>query len=306
MKLSVIVPVYNGESTLKRCVESILAQSFTNWELILVDDGSIDNSGIICNEYVKANSHITVIHKDNRGLSEARNSGLKQVQGEFVTFIDCDDFISEDTFEQVMAFADDDPEIEIVEYPVKVHYGHKSEEELMFDNIVYQDNQSYWIDGKAYTHTYACNKIFRSYLFDEVKFPNGKIFEDAWILPLLLKKNPVIMTISEGMYYYCQNNKSITAQASGKDLQILLNAQIEASNLLNISFNSKEASKWYLHTLNTQLDVCKLCHTNPILPNRKLPYSIASTKNEKIKITILNLFGIDFLCKLKRMMTNRF
>ncbi len=101
-KVSVIVPVYKAEAYLKRCIDSILAQTFTDWELLLVDDGSPDRSGEICDEYAAADSRIRVLHKENGGVSSARNLGLDNMQGEYVTFVDADDWIDIDTFEICM------------------------------------------------------------------------------------------------------------------------------------------------------------------------------------------------------------
>ena len=97
--VSIIVPVYNAEPYLRRCVDSVLAQSFTNWELILIDDGSTDRSGIICDEYALEDNRINVIHKVNGGVSSARNMGLKMARGTWVTFIDSDDTIGENYFD---------------------------------------------------------------------------------------------------------------------------------------------------------------------------------------------------------------
>ena len=301
MKLSVIVPVYQVPGTLRRCVDSIVSQTFTDWELILVDDGSPDNCGVICDEYAEKDSRIKVVHKENGGLSDARNAGLKMAQGEFVTFVDSDDYIRQDTYEQVMKYAADEDDVEIIEFPILVHAGHASQKELRFSDMIYPDARTYWLDGKAYTHSYACNKVFRRYLFLNVEFPKDYKFEDVWALPKVLKHDPVVMTISEGLYYYCWNTDGITVQASGEDLEQLLHAHLEASELLSIPFESDEASLWYLHVLNIQLDVCKRLRIQPRLPNRKLPSCVASTTHERIKVFILNTFGINVLCKLKQL-----
>lgn len=95
-KVSIIVPVYKAEKYLNRCIDSILAQTFTDWELLLIDDGSTDRSGDICDEYAKKDTRIRVFHKENGGVSSARNLGLDSAQGEWVTFIDADDYILPD------------------------------------------------------------------------------------------------------------------------------------------------------------------------------------------------------------------
>lgn len=96
-KVSVIVPVYNVEKYIHRCIDSILSQTFTDWELILVDDGSPDSSGAICDEYAARDARIRVIHKENGGVSSARNVGIKQAAGEWITFVDSDDYLDEDS-----------------------------------------------------------------------------------------------------------------------------------------------------------------------------------------------------------------
>ena len=300
MKLSIIVPVYRVADTLRRCVDSIVSQTFKEWELILVDDGSPDECGTICDEYAEKDNRIRVVHKANGGLSDARNAGLKAAQGEFVTFVDSDDYIRLDTYEQVMKAADEDEELEIIEYPMTVHAGHINEQELRFDNIIYPDSRTYWLDGKAYAHSYACNKVFRRYLFREAEFPKGYKFEDVWSLPRILRNGPVVMTIAEGMYYYCWNEEGITVNASGEDLKQLLDAQMEAARMLDIDWRDEDAAAWYLHVLNTQMDVCKQCKTTPVMPSRQLPTAVARTTHERIKIFILNTWGINVLCKLKQ------
>ena len=159
MKLSIIVPVYRVADTLRRCVDSIISQSFSDWEMILVDDGSPDNCGAICDEYAEKDSRIRVIHQENGGLSDARNAGLKMAKGEFVTFVDSDDYIRQDTYEQVMRYAADEEDVEIIEFPIVVHAGHASQQELRFDDMIFPDARTYWLEGKAYAHSYACNKV---------------------------------------------------------------------------------------------------------------------------------------------------
>lgn len=102
-KISIIVPVYNAERYLHRCIESILAQTFKDFELLLIDDGSKDNSGYICNEYAGKDERVKVWHKENGGVSSARNVGLDNVKGEWVTFVDSDDYISSNYFDNLLA-----------------------------------------------------------------------------------------------------------------------------------------------------------------------------------------------------------
>lgn len=306
MTISAIIPVYNVEATLQRCVESVLNQSFTDWEMVLVDDGSTDGSGAICDQYAREDTRITVIHKENGGLSDARNCGLDAAQGEYVTFIDSDDYISADTFGKIMEVAHNHTEADVIEYPIIVHKGHRSEYHLKFDLQTYDDAKEYWIQCKAYNHTYACNKFFRRHLFTRIRFPKGKYFEDAWTLPLILNEKPVVMTCPEGMYYYCWNAQGISTNPPGDRLRQLLEAEIKASSILGLPLTGEQEAEWYLQVLNTQIDVYRLCGDRPLLLARKLPIGTAHSLPGKIKIVLLNILGIELLCKLYRLIKGKY
>lgn len=131
MKLSIIIPVYRAEDTLERCIGSILHQSFTSYELILVDDGSPDACPLLCDEYAGKDSRIHVIHKENGGLSDARNVGTKRAKGLYITFIDSDDAIGENTLQQLMEELYQHPDVDILEYPIMERIGHPHREKLL-------------------------------------------------------------------------------------------------------------------------------------------------------------------------------
>ena len=125
MKLSIVIPVYRVERTLDRCVESVISQSFRDIQVILVDDGSPDDCPQMCDEWAERDPRIEVIHKRNGGLSDARNYGIYQATGEYITFVDSDDNLSYDhTLAQLMDLLDQHPEYDILEYPVIEHEGH--------------------------------------------------------------------------------------------------------------------------------------------------------------------------------------
>ena len=131
MKLSIIIPVYRAEDTLERCIGSILHQSFTSYELILVDDGSPDACPLLCDEYAGKDSRIHVIHKENGGLSDARNVGIKRAKGLYITFIDSDDTIGENSLQQLMEELYQHPDVDILEYPIMERIGHPHREKLL-------------------------------------------------------------------------------------------------------------------------------------------------------------------------------
>ena len=285
MELSVIIPVYNVEKTLHRCVESVLKQSFQNFEMILVDDGSKDNSAIMVDEIALTDNRISVIHQRNQGLSAARNTGIKAATGRYITFIDSDDFIAQDTFKGIMELLNTHPEYDILEFSVIEKYGSTAQHSLILKDCVYHNKQEYWLKGQAYRHTYAWNKIYRRELFENIEFPKGKNFEDAHTLPKLVNAAKTIATTSLGTYYYCWNNAGITANANGQDLTSLLEA-----HLAYIMNNKKIDANYYTHVLNIQLDVYEATKAMPLLPI--FPFY------GNLKLTLLHLLGIKYLCKL--------
>ena len=285
MELSIIIPVYNVEKTLGRCIESVLRQSFQNFEMILVDDGSKDNSATIVDEIARTDNRISVIHQCNQGLSVARNAGIKVAKGRYITFIDSDDFIAQDTYKSVMELLKAHPEYDILEFSVIEKYGSKAQHPLILDDCVYQNKQEYWLKGQAYRHTYAWNKIYRRELFADIEFPKGRNFEDAHTLPKLMTAARTIATTSLGTYYYCWNDAGITANANGQDLTSLLEA-----HLAYINGNNEIDSTYYTHVLNIQLDVYEATKAVPLLPIRPF-YG-------NLKLILLHLLGIKYLCKL--------
>ena len=166
MKLSVIIPVYRVEDSLDRCVESVLSQHVDDLEVILVDDGSPDKCPSMCDSWAEKDARIRVIHKQNGGLSDARNAGIEVAQGEHITFVDSDDYLAADTLAPLLLMMED---ADIVEYSIR--------NRLSLPDNTYTDMNQYWLTGQAYLHTYACNKIYRSRLFETVRFPKGKVFD---------------------------------------------------------------------------------------------------------------------------------
>lgn len=293
MKLSIVVPVYRVEDTLDRCMESIVGQTFTDWEVILVDDGSPDACPRLCDDWAQRDHRIRVIHKQNGGLSDARNAGIDVAKGEWITFVDSDDFLDKDTYRQVMPLA---MKYDIVEFPVFCFYGSFRQSLLTFSPNAYSDSGIYWLETQAYQHTYAWNKIYRRTLFDEgVRFPVGKVFEDTYTYPKLLQKAKSVYTTDKGLYYYCHNDSGITATAKGEDLEVMLSAHID-------TMKQWCDDLFYMRVLNIQMDVFEQTGRTPILPHRNV--SVCSSSQLpfrlKIKAVALRLFGIKGICKLNK------
>ena len=300
MKLSVIIPVYRVEATLDRCVESVVDQSFPDMEIILVDDGSPDRCPDLCDAWARKDPRIRVIHKENGGLSDARNAALDTAQGEYVTFVDSDDYLDTDTYAEAMATADAPSakggahRNDITEFPLFRHYGTPWQQELHFGHHVYESAADYWLRARAYEHSYAWNKIYRRELFSDVRFPKGKVFEDVFTLPRLLMRARRIATVDAGMYYYCMNRQGITATAGGEQLQMLLDAHREA-------MRQWCDDRYYLHVLNIQADVCELTGQPPALTRRRVsPLAEGLSAAQRMKALALLTLGMDYTCKLNK------
>lgn len=308
MKLTIIIPVYQVKDTLKRCVDSIVNQTFRDWQIILVDDASTDGSGDICDDYSHSNSHIRVIHlRQNSGLSAARNAGLDKAKGEYVTFIDSDDYIASDTLKVLMEELAIHPDYDILEYPVYKHFGSKDQKVLKFSKREYANMQEYWLEGTAYKHAYAWNKVYRREVFRGVRFPEGKTFEDVPTLPQVLRQCNIVATTDVGLYYYCSNAGGITQKATAEDLLNLLQAHLSIIAQLYPAPSRRKFPKrfddafgeYYAHVLNILLDVTDnskkgqdTTHLSCAFPI--LPY------NNTLKLKLLHILGLKRLCQLHK------
>ncbi len=208
MLISIIVPVYKVEAYLRRCVNSVLSQTYTHWELILVDDGSPDGCPAICDEYAANDKRIRVLHKQNGGLSSARNEGLRLANGEFITFVDSDDFIHPHTLQDVVSLAKDNA-ADIVQFSFirgnvdEFPMINRAASICVYDNhsIFYSTNQK----------IIACGKLYRRELWSGVSFPLGRINEDDATTWRLYYRANKIVYVNTPYYYYYQNPNSIMA-----------------------------------------------------------------------------------------------
>lgn len=296
MKLSVIIPVYCVENTLERCVQSVVSQSYKDLEIILVDDGSPDNCAQLCDEWSQRDKRIRVIHKQNGGLSDARNAGLDIVKGEFITFVDSDDYLAADTYAEVMKLTE---EADIVEFPFVKDYDVFSKDNRKRQSAVnhfreYRDMGRYWLKGFAYEHCYAWNKVYRSELFDGVRFPKGQVFEDVATLPLILTNVKCLKVTNKGLYHYTDNEHGITATATGQELKMLLQAHLRI-------LPQWQDDRYYMHVLNIQLDVCRMTGEQPELKKRHVsPFAKGLSISQRLKAIVINTLGIKVLCHINK------
>lgn len=291
MRLSIIIPVYKAEKTLDRCIESILGQEFTDYEIILVDDGSPDLCPQLCDGWAGRDEHIRVIHKSNGGPGDARNAGIAAAEGEYLTFIDSDDTIAPNTLLPLMETIEKQPGIQILEYPVEV----KGKWNFTPEERSYSDIDAYWTESRAYEHTFSCNKIFVKDLFNGIEFPTGRMVgEDAWIFPQLLRKAASITTTNKGCYIYFDNPESVSATADGEQLRRLLE--------IHLSDGMPTDTAYFAYLLNIQLDVFR--NTGDILLKDDFPALIGEANSLilKLKLILYKLLGIKRLCKLHKIL----
>ena len=258
MRLSVIIPCYNVADTLQRCVQSILSQLPRDAEVILVDDGSTDATGLIAERISAENVAVRVFHKPNGGLSDARNYGIAKADGDYLMFVDSDDEVAPSTLPSVLRFMIEHPEVDVAEYPVRVHVGHESEYLQDFPEKIWHSAKEYWLQTEAWEHTYAWNKIYKRQLLLETHFPKGRLFEDVWFWSELLSKQPRVATLSCGLYLYCWNEDGITVNADADALQQQLEGLTRAAKLMKTSIFSPHGWHLYRSMMCRQMDICNL------------------------------------------------
>ena len=208
--ISIIIPVYKVEKYLEKCIKSVLDQTYKNIQIILVDDGSPDNCGNICDNYAKIDNRIEVIHKANGGLSEARNVGLKVARGEYIGFVDSDDYVSNEMFENLYnTLISNDVDVSICNFYTVINNKNIIKNA---DNGVEIYNKleilkEILLDKKI--QSYAWNKLYKRELFKDIEYPVGKKYEDIGTTFYILEKCNKIAVSGSPEYYYITRGDSI-------------------------------------------------------------------------------------------------
>lgn len=316
MKLSIIVPVYKVRRYLQRCIESILQQTYTDYELILVNDGSPDGCGSVCDRFAQECDKVKVIHKKNGGLSSARNAGIAAARGEYITFVDADDTIASGTFYYNMRILLSNPDIDILEYPVTKNYESPQSEVLSFNPEKISGNNIFpdWIRRKGYEHCFSWNKIYRAELFNFIRFPEGEVFEDTYITPMLYESAYNVYYSDCGFYYYYKNEGSITSSYSFKSQYFLFKNTFALYEKVNDTYRMHdEAKEILLKSLDrlTDLHCCsdgkaeEYAKARKMLKGKNIPINELFKMNiptiKKIKYTIFSLLGAGAHCFVFRM-----
>ncbi len=218
--ISIIIPVYKVEKYLPRCIDSVLNQSYTNLEIILVDDGSPDNCPEICDDYWRKDTRIRVLHKENGGLSDARNCGIEAARGKYIGFVDSDDYIHQDMYMELWKSLQRE-EADIAVCGIRKVYGEEAVVEMPGENTVTvctgREAVKNIFDAKLYLPSVvAWNKLYKRELFRDVRYPAGKIHEDEFTTYKLFHAGTKVVYISGKYYYYYQRDDSIMGRRKVK------------------------------------------------------------------------------------------
>lgn len=260
--VSVIVPAYNAGKYLGFCLDTVIAQTHKTLEIIVVDDGSTDNTGKICDEYANKDSRIKVIHQENKGVSAARNIGLDNIKGEYLILVDADDFIEPQTIELLL--------FDCTEYNSEIIiYDSIDVSEMKFVDHVITNNV------RTYSSTFllhnlellsnresACTRFFHKSIFDKLRFPLNKRYEDSYISYQTIElSNTVSFTDAKLYYYYLSENSFMRSSFSAKNYDIIYSYDNKIDILIrnNCEKSAQIVYRDYLYTVSGMIGQTKYC-----------------------------------------------
>lgn len=263
-KVSIIVPIYKVEKYIYKCIDSILGQTLTEFELILVNDGSPDRCGEICDEYSKKDNRIKVIHKNNGGVSSARNIGIDRACGKYIGFVDPDDYIDINMYEILYKSArKNNAEIVISSFSFirdfKEEKQDLSNDELIFNK--YEAITKYFDIVYPFNFSFMCNKLIKRELFDDIRFnTNILVQEDTEIMIKIYNRSKNIAYIGQTLYFYQLRDDSATSNSISKGKITTEQAFFNIYEYIkeNLSqFNSKALLKYISYFFNIIIEIIK-------------------------------------------------
>lgn len=290
-RISIIVPIYKVEKFLDNCIDSIVNQTYKNLEIILVDDGSPDNCPFICEKWAKKDNRIKVIHKKNGGVASARNIGLKNVSGKYISFIDPDDFVNNLYIEKLYNnLIDNDADISIVSYQ-KINgtdiYNTKKRNNEENVKVLNSEEAISIMSSYSKFGVELWNKLFKRELFEKIEFPNVKIGED-WFIIYDIFVNAQKMVLSDYVGYYYRINKKGLSRNKTVSLDCI-NASKHALDLITVKYPNLRPNCVTIY-INENLSVYnKMCIYH--IQDKKLKeeiINIVSTHKKEINYGILN------------------
>lgn len=305
--ISIIVPIYNVLPYVDKCISSVLMQTYEQLEIILVDDGSTDGSSSVCDSYVNKDKRIRVIHKTNGGLSDARNVGIESAMGDYILFVDGDDYISPDMCDVLLRNIHEN-RADIAMCSIYIEQGGDIwQKKLMFPNgtIVERDAiLEAWADSDTVDYVIAVNKLYKRELFftsECIRYPIGRLHEDEFTSYRLLYAANTVVFVEDPLYYYVQRNGSITSTYSERNLNDFADAIREYIPWADRIAPSKRKLMEYMTMRNT-LNVIERSYENSSFPNGKaITESLLRYIDREVKNYFLNPYA-DWKDKLNYML----
>lgn len=237
--ISIIVPVYNIRDYLEKCICSLIQQTYRNLEIILVDDGSTDGSGEICDQYSKRDARIKAYHKKNGGLSDARNYGIARMSGVYLAFVDGDDWVHPQMYEVLLAVMQREG-ADLVSCDYEKEDPSFAEKPIEIKDIKYNVfSKEQVIANLGIPRIVAWNKLYRAKLFDHIRYPYGKLHEDEYVIHEIIWQCKKVVFIEQAMYFYTTRDSSIVAKLTSKRIEDALTG-LESRIRFTASYCPKE------------------------------------------------------------------
>ncbi|WP_242325297.1 glycosyltransferase family 2 protein [Faecalibaculum rodentium] len=322
--VSFIVPVYNVENYLVDCLESIVRQTYENIEIVLVNDGSTDRSPAICREYAAMDKRIKLINKQNGGLSDARNIGIDNARGQWITFVDSDDVITEDYCSSLVNTINESSS-DIAIGGVKKAYIEKNdtgkwrlqETDNSYDWVSHSDEEIMVQYYYRKIPGYVCGVLIKKSIIGDLRFPKGRLFEDAYFMPRLLQRSKKVSCLDKIIYYYRQRYGSIVnSQFSKKSFDQYYMVEDGPFDLSNLNNSLKKAvySKMFISGLDT---LRKVTSKEEVYPNeikeikdkirRITPVVLRDSENSTLVRLLAFIYGCNpnlaiNVCKIRKYM----
>lgn len=289
--ISVIVPIYNVEKYLRRCVESILSQTYSETEIILVDDGSTDSCGEICDSYAADYNNIKVIHKKNGGLGFARNSGFEISTGELIMFVDSDDFLSDDAIELLYNRIVCDGSDMAIGKHTDIYEDSSTNGAFcgwMTDSVISKEIVFERMSQTPFFAVSAWGKMYKRELLEGISYPSLKCAEDLWVFPLIIDRCKLISVVNKTIYYYFQRSDSIIHKKSEIIKHDELDATLNTVKILLKKGFEKSAFVWY------ERAICKAMFFN----DKKIALKLFDKYFSSVEKRML-LKGVGFKTQIK-------
>lgn len=313
--VSIVVPVYNVEKYLKRCLDSLLVQTYNNIEIIIIDDGSTDSSREICDEYKQKDPRINVVHKENGGLADARNVGIDCSKGDYIFFVDSDDWVSKNCIEVLIN--------EMINNSVEIVVGRHNERKIFKDYEKTEIKSVKFLDKEKALEAYlyqrisssAWAKLYKRDLFKDIRYPKGKLYEDVVVTFLLLEKTNRIAIVDAPIYsYFVRSGSIINSSFSIKKMDYyyatkeLLNiARIRYPEFVNAAISRMLWAEVHL-VVKMDSDREKYVKENEIIWNdiisfRRLVIFKSSARLVNKVVLLISLLGQKALCYVYKKIT---